>query len=132
MKTFLVLLLLGILAALVIIEPFFEVADNTLLQNGVTGFDGEPPPCRADRVGLVLTLKGKPSVCQATRNGYQWVPTQAAPARVQPAAPRPTPARWDCGSPPGLLGETMKGMYTDAAGRNLDARCGPNGWEAIR
>lgn len=50
---------------------------------------------------------------------------RVAPARV---APRPTPAKWDCATPPGLLGERMKGMYTDATGRNVDAVCTVNGW----
>lgn len=133
---FLLLLLGGILFALVIMEPFFEVADNACISAGCA-FDGDPPPCRPDRLGLVLTLKGRPSVCQQTRNGYQWAPAPAQPARVVPAspaqvAPRPTPVKWDCESPRGTLGEVMGNFYTLADGRTVAARCTERGWEAIR
>ena len=86
-STFFLLLLGGILVALVIAAPFFEVADNALISAG-TSFDGDPPPCRADRVGVVLTLKGRPSVCAQTGNGYEWTPTNAPaqPVRVAPPA----------------------------------------------
>ena len=135
---FFLLLLGGILFAVIFFGPLTEVADNTLIQNGVTGFDGEPPPCRPDRLGLVLTLKGKPSVCQATRNGYEWVPAPAQPARVVPAspaqvAPRPTPGGPEvCALPPGWLGEVRPNFYTLADGRTVAARCTERGWEAIR
>lgn len=83
---FVVLLLGGILVALVIGAPFFEAADNALIGAGAS-FDGDPPPCRPDRLGVVLTLKGVASVCQQTVNGYQWTPMSAPaqPARVAPA-----------------------------------------------
>ena len=91
-STFFLLLLGGILVALVIAAPFFEVVDNALINAGAS-FDGEPPPCRPDRLGVVLTLKGTPSVCQATRNGYEWTPTgaPAQPARAVPAVPAGLP-----------------------------------------
>ena len=88
---FFLLLLLGVLFGLAIMAPFFEVMDNTLINAGEAAFDGEPPPCRADRVGVTLTLKGVPNVCQATANGYQWTPTNAQPARVVPAVPAGIP-----------------------------------------
>ena len=91
-STFFLLLLGGILVALVIAAPFFEVADNALIDAGAS-FDGEPPPCRPDRLGVVLTLKSTPSVCQATRNGYEWTPTgaPAQPARAVPPVPAGLP-----------------------------------------
>lgn len=91
-STFFLLLLGGILVALVIAAPFFEVADNALIDAGAS-FDGEPPPCRADRVGVTLTLKGVLSVCQATPNGYEWTPTNAPaqPARAVPSVPAGLP-----------------------------------------
>lgn len=134
---FVLLLVGGILFALVIMEPFFEVADNACISAGCA-FDGDPPPCRPDRLGLVLTLKGRPSVCQATRNGYEWVPAPAQPARAAPAspaqvAPRPTPGGPEvCASPPGWLGEVRPNFYTLADGRTVAARCTVDGWEAIR
>lgn len=100
-STFFLLLLGGILVALVIAAPFFEVADNALIDAGAS-FDGEPPPCRPDRLGVVLTLKGTPSVCQATRNGYEWTPTgaPAQPARAVPAGiPRTATAYQPCTRP---------------------------------
>jgi len=84
MRTLLLILLGAVVFALVIGAPFFEVADNTLINAGAS-FDGDPPPCRADRVGVTLTLKGTPSVCQATANGYEWRPAGAQPARVAPS-----------------------------------------------
>jgi hypothetical protein len=81
---FVVILLLAVLFALVISAPFFEAADNALVGAGAS-FDGDLPPCRADRVGVTLTLKGTPSVCQATATGYQWTP-MTAPAPVAPAS----------------------------------------------
>lgn len=83
MKTFLTLLLLAVLFALLISPVVFEVGDNALIQAG-SAFDGEPPVCRADRLGVVLTLRGVPSVCQQTPNGYHWTPA-AQPARVAPS-----------------------------------------------
>jgi hypothetical protein len=81
---FVILLLGGILFAAIIAAPFFEVADNALINAG-SAFDGDPPPCRPDRVGVTLTLKGIPSVCQATATGYQWTP-MTAPASVPQTA----------------------------------------------
>jgi hypothetical protein len=72
---FLLLMLLGVVAAVLMAAPFFEAADNMLIHAGAS-FDGDPPPCRADRVGVVLTLKGVPSVCQLTPNGYEWRPVR--------------------------------------------------------
>jgi hypothetical protein len=90
---FVVLLLLGVVFALLISAPFFEAMDNTLINAGGAAFDGDPPPCRPDRLGVVLTLKGTPSVCQATRNGYEWTPTgaPAQPARAVPPVPAGLP-----------------------------------------
>lgn len=69
---FFILLLGGILFALIIAAPLFEFLDSGFIQAG-SAFDGTPPPCRADRVGVALTLRGVPSVCRLTANGYEWV-----------------------------------------------------------
>ena len=73
---FLLLMFLGVVAAVLMAAPFFEAADNTLINAGAS-FDGDPPPCRTDRVGVMLTLKGVPSMCAQTRNGYEWIPARA-------------------------------------------------------
>jgi hypothetical protein len=130
----LIILLGAIIVALIIGPAFFEVADTALIDAG-SGFNGDsPPPCRADRVGVRLTLKGVPSVCQQTASGYAWAPTSSQPARVapavQPVAPRPASNSAEvCAAPPGRLGQRSTGMYTLASGRTVDGVCTADGWK---
>lgn len=64
-----------VIVALLALALLGPVADDTLVNAGAS-FDGVPPPCRADRVGIVLTLQGTRSVCLATSSGYEWRPAR--------------------------------------------------------
>lgn len=88
MKGLLIILLGGLLIAALIGPTLFEVADTAVIDAG-GGFNGDPPPCRPDRVGVTLTLKGAPYVCQETQAGYQWTPAGRAASSGEPALNTP-------------------------------------------